>query len=286
MSGVVWLSGRLVAAAQASVPLLDRGLLFGDGVYEAYRLYRGRPFRLDAHLARLQRSAAGIRLELPAIDWHRVFAELVAANGLEDADATVYVQVTRGAAESRGHAFPPASVPPTVFAIARPLEAPARALYEAGAAVVTRPDLRWGRVDIKSINLLGNVLANQEAAAAGAWEAVLIRDGLITEGSRTNVFAVVGDIVQTHPEGTSILGGITRAAVIEVARAEGIEVIEDPFPAMALSHLTELFLAGTTIEILPVTRVDGAPVGNGKPGQITARLMAGLTRLIASETAA
>jgi D-alanine transaminase len=276
---IVYVSGRFCPLAEASVPLGDRGLLFGDGVYEMYRLYGGRPFRLKEHVERLYRSAQAIRLELPPLDWSAIHAELVERNGLAGADATVYIQVTRGAPSGRGHAFPPSGTPPTVFAIARPFAPPAAGLYEAGAAVITRPDVRWGRCDIKSTNLLPNVLANQEAAEAGAWETVFVRDGIVTEGSHTNVFVVLDGRLATHPEGPRILSGVTRSAVLELAREEGVPVDERPVLRAALDRASEVFLTGTSAEVMPVVRIDGAPVGGGAPGPIARRLRAAFPRL-------
>ncbi|MEJ7733878.1 MAG: aminotransferase class IV [Polyangiaceae bacterium] len=284
MREMVWLDGHLMPAAEASVPIGDRGLLFGDGVYEVYRLYGGRPFRRAEHLARFARSAAGIRLVLPAVDWDAVQGALLQANGLQVADAVIYAQATRGAAATRAHAFP-ASGAHTLFVTARPLGAPPPALYRDGAAAIVRPDQRWGRVDIKSINLLPNVLAAQEAAEAGAWEALLVRDGALTEGTRTNLFALVDGRLRTHPEGAHILSGITRAAVLEAAHGAGVEVDEEAVGIHELRLVRELFVCGTTAEVLPVTTLEGRPVGDGRRGPVTARLMDELARLVARETA-
>jgi D-alanine transaminase len=282
MQEMVWLDGRLVPAAQASVPIGDRGLLFGDGVYEVYRLYGGRPFRRAEHLARFARSAAAIRLPLPAVDWDAVQGSLLDANALQAADAVIYAQATRGAGATRAHAFP-AGGTTTLFVTARPVSTPAPALYRDGAAVIVRPDQRWGRVDIKSINLLPNVLAAQEAAEAGAWEALLVRDGVLTEGTRTNFFALVDDRLRTHPEGAHILSGITRAAVMEAAQASGVEVEEEAIGIHELRLVRELFVCGTTAEVLPVTTLEGRPIGDGRRGPVTARVMDAMARLVARE---
>jgi D-alanine transaminase len=276
----VYLSGRFVPLTEASIPLTDRGLTFGDGVYEVYRVYGGRPFRLKEHLDRLQRSARELRLALPEVDWPALHAELLGRNGLESAEATVYIQLTRGAPASRGHAFPPAGTPPTLFVVARPFVPPPARLYAEGATVITRPDLRWGRCDIKSVNLLPNVLANQEAHEAGAWEAAFVRDGVLTEGTHTNVFAVLDATVVTHPEGPRILGGITRNTVLELARDEGLRVEERPVLLAAVARATEVFLTGTSAEVMPVTSIDGRAVGDGRPGPIARRLLAAFRRLV------
>jgi D-alanine transaminase len=279
---IVYLSGRFCPLTEAAVPLTDRGLLFGDGIYEVYRVYGGRPFRMKEHLMRLRRSAEAIRLGLPELDWEGLHRELAERNRLEAADATVYIQVTRGAPEGRGHAFPPPQTPPTVFVIPRPLGPPNGALWVEGARVITRPDLRWGRCDVKSVNLLPNVLANQEAAEAGAWETVFVRDGVVTEGSHTNVFAVVEGRVETHPEGPHILSGITREVALELARDQGLAVSETAIDIRRLGRAEEVFLTGTTAEVLPVVEVDGAPVASGRPGPVAVRLQEAFRRMVGS----
>ena len=276
---IVYVSGRFCALAEATVPVTDRGLLFGDGIYEVYRVYRGRPFRMKEHLTRLRRSAEAIRLALPELHWETLHRELAEKNQLEAADATVYIQVTRGAPEGRGHAFPPPETPPTVFVIPRPFRTPSAALWDDGAAVITRPDLRWGRCDIKSLNLLPNVLANQEAVEVGAWETVFVRDGVLTEGSHTNVFAVLDGCVRTHPRGPRILGGITREVVLELARDLGLRLRETPIELADLPRAEEVFLTGTTVEVMPVVRVDGAPIASGRPGPVARRLREAFRRL-------
>jgi D-alanine transaminase len=276
---LVYLNGRVCPLAEAVVPVTDRGLLFGDGVYEVYRVYGGRPFRMKEHLARLRRSAEAIRLDLPELDWEALHRELAERNRLQTADATVYIQATRGAPEGRGHAFPPAGTPPTIFVIPRLLRAPSAALSTGGARVVTRPDLRWGRCDIKSVNLLPNVLANQDAAEVGAWETVFVREGMLTEGSHTNVFAVVDGTVRTHPSGPRILGGITREVVLELCQELGIPVLERPIEHAALPRLGEVFLTGTTAEVMPVVQVDETTVAAGRPGPVTRRLHEAFRRL-------
>ncbi len=278
----VYLNGRFLPLSEATIPVTDRGLLFGDGIYEVYRLYRGEAFRMKEHLERFGRSARAVRLALPEVDWTALHAELVARNGLEAADATMYLQLTRGAPRTRTHAFPEPGTPPTLLVLPRRLPPPRPELHERGVAVITRPDVRWGRCDIKSVNLLPNVLANQEAAEAGAWEAVFVRDGVVTEGTHTNVFAVLGGEIVTHPEGPRILSGVTRTAVIEVARGEGLSVREAPVLLGALEHASEVFLTGTTAEVLPVVRLDARPVGDGRPGPVAARLLRAFARLVAA----
>ena len=275
---------RFCPLSEATVPITDRGLLFGDGIYEVYRLYGGKPFRMGAHLDRLRRSAREIRLPLPDLDWEATHRELVDLNGFGSADATIYIEVTRGAPEGRGHAFPPPGVRPTVFVMARAFEPPAASLYDEGASAITHPDIRWGRVDVKSLNLLPNVLAAQAATEAGAWEALFVRSGLLTEGARTNVFVVQGGVVRTHPEGSRILGGITRTVAIELARQEGLAVLEEPALESDLAQCTEVFLTGTSAEVMPVVRVDGRPIGCGRPGPITHRLRLAFGEVLSRES--
>lgn len=266
----VYLNGRFLPLEEACVPVLDRGFLFGDGVYEVIPAYAGRLFRLAEHLARLARSLAEVRIEAPmsAEQWEACLEELVARNG--GGDLAVYLQVTRGAAK-RDHAFP-ADTLPTVFAMANPLAPPSATLHEQGAAAVTRPDLRWGRCDIKAITLLANVLMRQEAQDAGAMEAILLREGQAVEGAASNLFIVEAGRLVTPPKGPWILPGITRDLLIELARDEGLAVEEAPIPEARLRGAEELLLTSSTRELVPVSRLDGLPVGAGRPGAMYRRL--------------
>lgn len=280
MSLTVFLNGEFVPYENARVSVEDRGFLFGDGVYEVYRNYGGKPFRYREHMDRLARSLRELQIEPPAVDWDWVHRELLARNGLGQADSQVYIQVTRGAAAPRTHYFPPAGTPPTVLAIARATRLPAATLWSEGAAAVTVPDERWGRCDIKSVNLLPNILAKQKATAAGAYEALLVRDSIVIEGSSTNVFAVLDGAVVTYPKGHRILGGITRDAVVELARQEGFRVVEGPILVSDLNRATELFITSTTSEVMPIVRVDGRPIGDGRPGPVTGALHQALRRIV------
>lgn len=272
MSEVVYLSGRFLPYGQAAVPVEDRGFLFGDGIYEVFRVYRGRPFRFRDHLERLTRSAREIRLELPELDWAAITDELLERNGLKGGDATVYLQVTRGAAVPRTHWFPPPGTPATVLMLARPARPVDPELVESGVAAITHPDERWGRCDIKSVNLLPNVLAKQRAVEAGAYEALFVRDGVVLEGASSNLFAVLDGRLVTYPLGPRILAGVTRGVVLELARELGLPVVEGPIRVSDLDRATELFITSTTAEILPVVRVDGHPIGDGRPGPVTRAL--------------
>lgn len=280
MSLTVFLNGDYLPYERATVSVEDRGFLFGDGVYEVYRTYQGKPFKFREHLERLDRSLRELRLAAPPLDWEAVHRELVGRNGLEQTDVQVYIQITRGAAVPRAHQFPPADTAPTVFALARPVKPLPESLRTGGATAITVPDERWGRCDIKSINLLPNVLAKQKAADAGAFEALLVRDGVVIEGSSTNVFAVVDGAVVTYPRSNRILGGITREVVVQLARDLGYRLVEGPILVSDLNRATELFITSTTSEVLPVVRVDGRPIGDGRPGPVTGALHQALLRIV------
>jgi D-alanine transaminase len=272
MPDIGFINGTFMPLAQAMVSVEDRGYQFGDGIYEVLRTYRGVPFQLDAHLERLSRSARGI--ELPeAYDksqWGRYIEEGIARGGY--ADSKVYVQVTRGVAP-RDHAFPAAAQPTAVMTI-REMRPLAPALAAAGVHVITLPDLRWGRCDIKTINLLPNLLARQQANRRGTYEAILHRDDSVTEGSVSNVMIVLNGTLATPPESSCILSGVTRAVVLDLARKDGVEVRERALSLRELRAADEVFLTGTTVEVLPVVRVDDLEIGGGKPGPVTKRLRA------------
>ena len=248
----------------------DRGFLLGDGVYEVTRTYQGRLFALERHLARLSHSLHEMRIGgLRVEDVGEISRQLLTRNGLEQGHALVYFQVTRGAAP-RTHGFPPGSVPPTVYGYAAPIVA--RVDAAVGVAAVTVPDTRWARCDIKSTSLVANCLANQRAQDAGAFEALFVRDGVALEGTHTSLFAVLNGEVRTVPLTNYVLPGITRAIVLELARAAGLATREAPLFLDALRSAEEVFLAGTTAEVLPVVRIDGQPVASGTPGPVTRRL--------------
>lgn len=268
----VYLNGELLPAAEARIPVNDRGFLFGDGVYEVSPAYRGGFFRMGRHLARLERGLRELRIDFDPSALPAVHRELLEANRLDDAEvAYVYVQVTRGVAP-RTHAFPPTPVPPTVYAFAQRYDRPGRERWERGYEAVTVPDRRWARVDIKSIALLPNCLAQQAAVDAGVTDALLVRDGIALEGAHSNFFVVVGDTVVTHPATNVILHGITRELVLELCPELGIPVDVRPFMVEELARAEEAFFTGTTTEVRPTVRVDGRPVGDGRVGPVTRRL--------------
>ncbi len=270
MSDTAFINGRFLPLAEASVSIEDRGFQFGDGVYEVIRTYDGRPFKLEAHLARLQRSAEAIDLRQPySFDqWRGYIAE-----GLRLAafpESKIYVQITRGAAP-RDHVYAP-DLEPTIVMTVRELRPLAAAVQAAGVGAITVDDVRWGRCDIKSVNLLANVLARQQAKQAGVFEAILVRNGEVTEGSVSNVVIVEKRTLITAPQGPRILSGVTREVVLALARQEGLEV-QERYPSQAgLYAASEVFLTGTTVEVLPVVRIDDRSIGSGEPGPVTRSL--------------
>jgi D-alanine transaminase len=272
MTSVVFLNGEYLPRDQARLPVDERGFLFGDGIYEMTRAWHGRLFEPVGHMRRLHAGLAGLSITgAPAIDdLIAIHQRLLAENGLVDRDALVYTQITRGVAP-RTHRFPVPAVPPTVFLSAMPF-APNLEVRERGTRAVTYPDIRWARCDLKTVNLLGNVLANQHAAASGVTESIFVRDAAITEGSHTNVFGVIAGELRTYPRSHYILGGITRDVMLELAAERGIPVRETPILAHEIPMLEELFLTGTTTDVTPIIELDGRPVGTGAVGPIAAML--------------
>lgn len=274
MSRIAYVNGRYVRHAEASVHIEDRGYQFSDGVYEVCGVRDGKLMDEELHLARLERSLGELRigLPMPMSALRHVLREVVRRNRI--ANGLVYFQVTRGVAP-RDHPFPPAGVRPALVVTAKRLnEVRVMAAVEKGVAVVTRPDLRWARRDIKSVALLPNILAKQSAREAGAYEAWLVDgEGFVTEGSSTNAWIVdqEGRVV-TRPAGPDILSGITRHVLIEAARREGIEVVERPFTVEEAKAAREAFISASSAIIIPVVRIDDTAIGNGAPGSVTLRL--------------
>lgn len=269
---VVYFDGRFIQKSEVRVSPDDRGFLLGDGIYEVAAAYDGRFVALDRHMERLRRSLRESRIGAEVADpLETVFVELLERNGLsESGKHMVYLQVTRGAAP-RSHAFPKVPVRPTVYGYAAPFS-PEMDQIRNGTAAITRPDMRWSRCDIKVISLIANCLANQEAKEAGAYEAILIRDGIALEGTHTSFFAVKDGVVRTAPLSNLILPGITREIVIEASLRAGIDVREEAVRVEELVDADELFIAGTTTEVVPLLSLDGRPVGSGKPGPIATRI--------------
>ena len=274
MNGIrlVYLNGQFLPPETARVSVFDRGFVFGDGVYEVIPVFGGRLFRLPQHLARLDASLREIRLANPLnpAQWGEVFARLVREQG--GGDLSIYLQITRGVAP-RDHAFPP-NVAPTVFAYAQPLKYPSAEQLAQGVAAVTCSDIRWLRCDIKAIALLANALLRQEAIDQGAAEAILLRDGCVTEGAASSIFVVKHGRLVTPPKGPYILPGVTRDLVLELARAHGVACAEETVHEEALFGADEVWLTSSTREVLPVTRLNNKPVGSGRPGPMHARMLA------------
>lgn len=270
MSDIVYLNGEFMPLENARIPVLDRGFIFGDGVYEVIPVYSGHPFRLQEHLRRFKRSHDEIRLAYPLtdIEWTRLVKDLIARNAGED--QSIYIQVTRGVAR-RDHAFPK-DAKPTVFAMSSPLSTPAREAIENGVAAISTVDYRWLRCDVKSTSLLGNCLLRQMAADAGAVEVVMFRDGSLTEGSSSNVFVVKNGTILAPPKNNLVLPGITYDVVLELAQANALAHEVRPVPEAEARSADEIWVTSSTKEVLAVTTLDGKPVGSGKPGAVFRRM--------------
>jgi D-alanine transaminase len=270
MPPLVYFNGNYLPKDQVRISPDDRGFLFADGIYEVARSYGGKFFELGAHLARMRNGLAALAIEgVRAEDLGAVFTSLLERNDLTKVPALVYAQVTRGASP-RTHFFPDPPVPPTVYAEAKrfaPKGDPAK-----GVAVITVPDTRWARCDIKTVGLIPNCLANQRAHAAGALEALFMRDGVVLEATASSFFAVVDGEVRTAPASNYILPSITRGVVLRICGREKIAYRETPVYLDDLPRASELFLAGTTLEVMPIVTVDSRPVGDGKPGPVARRL--------------
>jgi D-alanine transaminase len=269
---LVYLNGQYLPLEDAKISVLDRGFIYGDGVYELVPVYRRQPFRLPQHLARLQHSLDGIRLANPHTDaeWAAIIGELVRRQPFDDQG--VYFQVTRGVAK-RDHAFPP-GVPATVFMMSNPLSTPSAEQVANGVAVVTAEDNRWRRCDLKTTSLVGNVLMRQLAADAGAVETVMFRDGCLTEASASNVLVVIGGTIVAPPKDSLILPGITYGAAYDFAREAGLPFEIRAVPKAQALAADEMWLTSSTKEVLAVTVVDGKPFSSGVPGPVFRRMHA------------
>lgn len=265
-STIVYLNGQFLPQDQAFVSVLDRGFVFGDGVYEVIPVYGGRLFRFDQHMQRLDNSLAAIRLHNPLTrtEWRQLLNTLISKNG--DGEQSLYLQLTRGVAP-RDHRFP-ANTPATLFASSTPLTAADPLLVNRGAAAITLEDTRWKHCNIKTISLLPNVLLQQQALDAGAQEAILIRDGVVTEGSASNIFIVTNGVIKTPPNGPFLLPGTTCDLLLELASAHQIPCQEGNFDRSVLLGADEVWLASATRELLPLTTIDGQSIGSGQPGPV------------------
>lgn len=277
---LVYLNGEYVRLGDAKVSVLDRGFIFGDGIYDVVPAYGGKPFRMAGHLARLERSMAAIRLrnDRSRADWEAIVHDLIAKSGL--GDCMVYIQVTRGVAR-RDHGFP-AGVEPTVFCMVSPFKRPDATLRDQGLSAVGIPDQRWLRCDIKAISLLGNVLARQAAIEAGVDDVIQFRDGFLSEASAANIWVVRNGSLLAPPRGPLILEGIRYGFMEELARELDIPFVARPIAEDEVASADELMLTSATKEVLPITRYNGRAVGDGRPGPIYARLRAAYDAVIAA----
>lgn len=276
---IVYLNGDYVRLADAKISVLDRGFIFGDGIYDVVPAYGGKAFRIDEHLGRLERSLKLISLDvkLSRLEWESIVKDMLARVG-KGQDCMVYIQVSRGPAK-RDHAFPAQSTP-TVFCMVMPFERPSAA-REKGLTAISIPDLRWLMCHIKSTSLLGNVLARQQAVDAGVDEAIQFRDGLLTEGSSTNIWIVKDGVLLAPPRNNLILEGIRYRLLEELAANAGIAFEARPISAEEVKQADEILLTSATKEVLPILQLDGKVVGAGVPGPVFAALRKGYDELIA-----
>ena len=267
---IVYLNGEYLPLSQAKVSVLDRGFVFGDGIYEVIPVYHRRPFRLAQHLQRLQNSLDGVRISNPLTDaqWQTIFTTLIDKAG--HAEQSLYLQVTRGVAK-RDHFFPK-DVAPTVFAMTNPIAPIDPNAFTNGVAAITLDDIRWQYCNIKAINLLPNVLMRQTAADRHAYEAILIRQGNVTEGAASNVFIVKNNVIKTPPKGQHLLPGVTRDLVVELAQQHQLPCQESHFSADELATADEIWLTSSIREILPVVKLNDQTIGNGQAGPTARRL--------------
>lgn len=262
-NSIVYLNGDYLPLADAKISVLDRGFLFGDGIYEVIPYYKGRFFELKAHLDRLNNSLHNIRLVPPHNhqQWADIFAPLMNA----ELNQYIYLQITRGVADKRDHAIPN-DISPTVFAMSAPIAD--NSDKQQGITALTIDDTRWQMCNVKATTLLANILLRQQAVDQGCTEAILVKDGMITEGAASNVFAVIDGVLTTTPNNQEILPGITRTVILDLARANQIPAQETSIPLSTLKQADEIWLTSSTREILPVIELDSKPVGTGKPGPV------------------
>lgn len=263
---ICYLNGEYVSLSAARISPLDRGFLFADSVYEVLPVFDARPYRFNEHFDRLARSLGEIRIASPYThaEWAGMLSELMARNAARN--AYIYVQVTRGMEFGRNHAFP-AGIKPTVFAMASPLPELTPEIRERGLKAITVEDFRWGRCDIKTTALLANILMKQAAADVEAQEAIIVRDGEVLEGSSSSVFAVIDGVAVTPPNSRKVLPGTTRDAALEIAQGNIATQIR-PIRSDELKRASEIWIAAATRDVVPITQLDGAPVGDGKPGPL------------------
>ncbi len=270
---IAYLNGKFLPIEQATISPMDRGFLFGDSVYEVIPVYNNKPFRAEQHLTRLANSLAAIQLTTPLDNnnWHKIFAELIQQNG--GGHQSIYLQCTRGFSPLRDFPFPN-NIKPTIFAYSAPLHSKSVAELSQGISAITVKDIRWLRCDIKSTNLLANVLLRQQAVAQGAQEAILVRDGFAVEGSATNLFVVKKAKLITPVKNNLLLGGITREVVLELAAQQKITFVERAIKEKELSTADEIWLTSSNREIMPVMQLNTKPVGDGQAGPLWRKMIA------------
>lgn len=289
MPDIVYLNGKFLEREDAQISVEDRGFQFADGIYEVTRFHGRRGLRLNAHQDRLQKSGqfmkfAGVH---SADEWHDIIGRLVEANELPEDPTirhTLYQQVSRGACP-RAHLFPKDPIQPTSIAYFRKAPSYPPELRETGIKLSAQPDERWNKCYIKSICLLPAIWAKQAAVDTGATEALLVRNGIVTEGASTNIFCVIDNEIHTHPEGGHILSGVTRQLVIEAAERAGIKINQRPVPLDEFLTADEAFVSSTTMDVMPVTSVDDTEISNGQVGPLTKNVMAALAELVAKDLA-
>jgi D-alanine transaminase len=265
---IAYFNGKFLPKDEIKISPDDRGFLFADGIYEVVKWHEGFFYDMESHLTRMKRSLREIFIKWTEADTFPTFAaELIKCNQLSDRQALIYLQVTRGAAP-RSHSFPDPAVNPTVYAFVKELN-PAGIVPESGVKVILKEDIRWSRCDIKSVALLANTLSFQEAHEKGFNECIFVRNGLITEGSRSNIFFVIDGALHTHPESIHILSGVTRKNILRIAKRAGIQVKEEPLPEKKLGIIQEAFITNTSAEVTPVIAMDDLIIGDGIPGPVT-----------------
>lgn len=262
---MVYLNGNFIAKNKASISVMDRGFLFGDAVYEVIPVYQGKTFRLKKHLERLQKSLDSVKIPNPHTEneWLEIFNQLLTYT--QTADQSIYFQITRGADTQRKHSF--STLTPTVYIESSPLIPKTKEVLEQGFSVITQADIRWLRCDIKATSLLANVLYAQNAKQHQVEEIILHRDNIVTEGATSNVFMVKGSTLNTHPIGVNILSGVTRDLALESACACNLTISESAFTLNALTSADEVWISSSTREIMPITKINGQIINNGKVGQ-------------------
>lgn len=278
----VYVNGEFLPLSKAGVSVLDRGFIFGDGIYEVVPIYHGQPFRMKEHLDRLERSLAKIEIAAPMArdQWEHLFAELLSKQSTITC-AMIYLQVTRGVAK-RDHAFPNPPVRPTVFAMVVPMTPPSETLRTKGLTAISIPDERWLHCDIKSVSLLGNVLAKQAAVKAGVDEVVQFRDGYLTEGASCNLWVVQSGMVYAPPKDNLVLEGIRYGLFEELCRENGISFALEPISQERVRQADELLMSSATKEVLPIVELDGQQIGSGSPGPVYRQLRQAYDRRIAA----